>query len=407
MLKLHLQAAGANPRDEHFEVGKARRRRARRHFASSQGVERGAQLVEGVAARLLDGGERGAGLVGMLVDEVQSDTRLDVDERDVVGQHVMELLGEAQPLLAGPALLLLVFGALTLGQLVAADPGHLGDSQDQCQPSCDQRQMRGAGAAIGSGVDEARHDVPAVAGGRQRPRPAAVPCLDAVKESDHDAQEDRSVRVAEADVDVGGAYRRDDGGEGPPIAQGERSRSEQHEQERDGIDRPPLGLVVRGAEGAHDLDDPDAERADPRRAPRPRSHGGTVGRDRAAVVRPRSQLAMRQPEYCFGAEWAARARNSGFDCGQRGAKRLEVLAETDQETSRHRIVVLHDGQQQTCRGHEADLVGGGSFDGAFEARHDTEVVDQHRKASAPTPPPPVGANGDALERSGPERRLGH
>jgi len=47
---------------------------------------------------------------------------------------------------------------------------------------------------------------------------------------------------------------------------------------------------------AHDLDDPDAERADPHRAPRPRSHGGTVGRDRAAVVRPRSQLALRQPE---------------------------------------------------------------------------------------------------------------
>ena len=75
--------------------------------AAPQHVEHRAQLAERLLAGVLDGGERRAGLLGLLVQQVQGDAGLHVDERDVVGEHVVQLAGDAQPLLAGPAARLL------------------------------------------------------------------------------------------------------------------------------------------------------------------------------------------------------------------------------------------------------------------------------------------------------------
>jgi len=55
---------------------------------------------------LPDGGQGFVRSFLVVLGPVQRGRRLHVDQRDVVGQHVVELLGDPQPLLAGaPALL--------------------------------------------------------------------------------------------------------------------------------------------------------------------------------------------------------------------------------------------------------------------------------------------------------------
>ena len=105
------------------------------------------------------------------------------------------------------------------------------------------------------GDDEAR-----VAGGRQHPRRAAMAGLDRAEQGDHDADEDRAVRIAEADVDVGRADRDRHGDQRPPVAHGQGRRSEQHQHQGEGVDRPAIGLVVAGAERADHLERADGER---------------------------------------------------------------------------------------------------------------------------------------------------
>ena len=107
------------------ELGEMRRGRERRVGAVAQQVEGGAQLAQGVVARMLDGREGRARLVGMLVEEVQRDARLHVDEGDVVREHVVQLLRELQPLLARLALARFLGEALLLGALLASHPHHL------------------------------------------------------------------------------------------------------------------------------------------------------------------------------------------------------------------------------------------------------------------------------------------
>ena len=104
-----------------LERGRRGRWRARRRPASSRSARRGRgrtrarpsprrsrssavrSSLEGVVAGLLDGGQRRAGLLGLLVEQVQRHAGLHVDQRDVVGQHVVQLLGQREALLAHPA----------------------------------------------------------------------------------------------------------------------------------------------------------------------------------------------------------------------------------------------------------------------------------------------------------------
>ena len=115
-------------------------------LAAAQHVERAAQLAQRLAAGLLDVGERRAGLLGLVVDQVQGHAGLHVDQRDVVGEHVVQLLGELQPLLARAALALLLLGARPFASTASRrDADQLGDGEHDEQPTGDERQLE-AGA---------------------------------------------------------------------------------------------------------------------------------------------------------------------------------------------------------------------------------------------------------------------
>ena len=146
-----------------------------------------------VVARLLDGRERRARLLGLLVEEVQGDAGLHVDERDVVGEHVVQLLRELQALLARLALARFLGEALLLGALLASHPHHLGDGEHEQQPSGDEREVQPPDAVRGAGIDHLCDEERDVPHAREDPRLAPTQ-LHPVVERDDDAQEDRAVR---------------------------------------------------------------------------------------------------------------------------------------------------------------------------------------------------------------------
>jgi hypothetical protein len=104
------------------------------------------QLRERLLARLVDGLEGGARLLGPLVQQVQRHPRLHVDERDVVGQHVVQLPGDEQALLARATKGLLPRHVGPLGTPLEAAARDLAGGADQRQPG----EVRGrAGEAAG------------------------------------------------------------------------------------------------------------------------------------------------------------------------------------------------------------------------------------------------------------------
>lgn len=104
----------------------------------------GAQLVERAAAGLADMGEGLLGLVGALVHDMGGDTGLHIDQGDVVGDHVVQVAGDAQALLGDPAAGLLLPGAL-------GAVGAVADGLDD-GPAAAHRVARG-GADAGPGED--------------------------------------------------------------------------------------------------------------------------------------------------------------------------------------------------------------------------------------------------------------
>ena len=78
--------------------------------------------------------ERLVDLLGMGAAQVQGDRCLHVDERHVVGHDVVQLLRDAQPVLAGPAATLLGEGPAVAERALAAHPGHLGEGQHEQRP---------------------------------------------------------------------------------------------------------------------------------------------------------------------------------------------------------------------------------------------------------------------------------
>src|SRR5215216_7140082 len=102
--------------DQGVQLGQAGRRGQRRPagvaVALAEHAQHGVQLPEGLVAGLADGGQRVGGLVGPAVQQVGRDPGLDADHPDGVGDHVVQLPGDAQPLLVDPAAGLLLPGPL-------------------------------------------------------------------------------------------------------------------------------------------------------------------------------------------------------------------------------------------------------------------------------------------------------
>ena len=129
--------------DEVAEAVQARRRPPRRVLAgAAQHTEHRADLAQRVGARLVDRRQRDPRLAGLLVHQLQGDAGLDVDQRNVVRQHVVQLAGDAQPLLVGLAAGLELARPLGLREalLAAADPLDAGQRHEQPGGDRERRQ---------------------------------------------------------------------------------------------------------------------------------------------------------------------------------------------------------------------------------------------------------------------------
>jgi hypothetical protein len=254
---------------EVVEVGERRCGCARRgaRAVAAQQVERGAQLLERIAAGRLDVRQRGPGLVGLLVEQMQRDARLHVDQRDVVREHVVQLLREREALLALRPLAL-------LGEPLAPSPHDLRDGEDADEPPDDQREVtERRQAPVAVRVERVGRDEPEERQRRQRPRLAPATGLDRDEQRDHHTQEHGAVRVATRDVDVGGGDAHRYGDERVPVTPRECGRAGEHEDDGERVDRasPRFRLVVRSTERADDLERREPERRQPhtRRASSP------------------------------------------------------------------------------------------------------------------------------------------
>ena len=227
--------------------------------------------LQRVVAGFLDRRERGSRLLGMLVEEVQGDAGLDVDQRDVVGEHVVQLLRETQPLLARRPLPCFTGQALLLGPLLLAHPHDLGHGEHEQKPSGDEHEVEPAQAVGGTRVDRLRDEKRHVPEAREHPRRLSSQ-LHPVVEGHDDAEEDRPIRIAVRDVDGGRGGRRDDGRQGEAVAHGEGGRSDQQQDDGEHVETVAIRLVVRGADRADDLEHSDPERGEQHRGVRGRLH---------------------------------------------------------------------------------------------------------------------------------------
>lgn len=254
----HGQAAA---RGEAGEVGHPGRGRPRR--AVLQQAEHPAHLGEHVSRRLLDRGQRGAGLLRMVVQQVQRGGRLHVDQRDVVGQHVVQLLGHGQPFLAGLPSGLLAFHPPALGQALAAHPVPLGDGQREQQVRRDRgvvEEPRPVRDEPGRVDDHEQEERP-----RRRPRRPAVPVPHRAEDHNDRAEENRPVREVEQHVDRGRGERDDQRGDRGAAAQRDGARPDQQQRAAPpGQRHPPEVRVAQlpglGAERQEHLGDPDDDR---------------------------------------------------------------------------------------------------------------------------------------------------
>lgn len=96
---------------EPIEAGCGRERRVA-VGAVAQHAEDRAQLADRVAAGVLDRLQRVTGVRGIPVEQLSGGGGLDVDRRERMGHHVVQIARDAQPLLLGAALGLLLARAL-------------------------------------------------------------------------------------------------------------------------------------------------------------------------------------------------------------------------------------------------------------------------------------------------------
>ena len=130
-----IQARGPGGGDQVRELAEPRRRPPRRSVAGlAQHVERGAQLPQRLPACVLDGRQRGAGLLRQFAVDVKRDACLDVDEGDVVGEDIVQLPGDAQALVARLQLFLLLLQPRGFGGPEPADPDPLAHAEQDEQP---------------------------------------------------------------------------------------------------------------------------------------------------------------------------------------------------------------------------------------------------------------------------------
>ena len=123
--------------------------------SSRQHTDGRPQLVERLLAELLDRRERRTGLFRMAIEHVQRGPGLHVDRGDAVGDHVVEVAGDAEALLgdAAPGFLLagllqVLRALLELGEV--GPPAEVGRAEEH-RPADPARRRRGSRRSSGPG----------------------------------------------------------------------------------------------------------------------------------------------------------------------------------------------------------------------------------------------------------------
>ena len=135
------EARRLGPPHQLRHVAQARRGRARHLLAGpAQRVQHRLDVRQRFPARLLDRGQRGPDLLRPLVHQLQRHPRLHVDQRQAVRHHVVQVPGDAEPLLAGLPPARLVRRALLLDRPLPAGLGEGPPVADQLGPGQQEQQ---------------------------------------------------------------------------------------------------------------------------------------------------------------------------------------------------------------------------------------------------------------------------
>ena len=246
----------------------------------AQGTEHLAHLSECLLARRPDGGEGGPGLLGVRVEERQTHAGLDVDHRDAVGEDVVQLTGDPQPLLVGPpAGGLRPLGPVP-GPLLTADPDQLRQCHDGHHPGRDDGLLRPRGRTVSGrrqpAVQPVGHQqVPCPEQSDRGPGRTAVTGHHSAGTTHGDGQEDRPVGVAGDEVHQGDGGRpvRDRHRMPPPP---EQQTAPRHQQDHgEDVQTDPVTPAGVGREARTEQDDGGHQQGDrhghrPSHAPSPR-----------------------------------------------------------------------------------------------------------------------------------------
>ena len=221
--------------------------------------ERRAQVGEGGAAGVLDVAQRPVGLAGVALEQVRRDARLDVDRGHRVGHDVVDLAGDAQPLLAHAPQRLLLGGLHQplLGH--AARPDHLaGGDRQQDESGVADHDRGDVGEAAGEwdhADDHAGHD------GQAHPqRATAVAVERELEQGDHRDDDDRvgRMQLPQRQRHPADDERREHREADVP-AQRQRRAGDEHAEDVDHADR----LALRRERRVDDQHDGDQQHGQP------------------------------------------------------------------------------------------------------------------------------------------------
>ncbi len=218
----------------------------------AQQSDGGAQFLQRGAAGPAHMGEGLLGLVGPLVHDVGGDPGLHVDQGDVVGDHVVQIAGDAQAFLGDPAAGLLLAGAL-------GPFGAFADRLDEGAPAA--YGVPGGGADAGPGED--RHVLLGVPGqradghrgagedghGEQADPPGGVAVGGGGdgEERDDGAHDDGRAGVAGDGLGHGGDAGQGEHRAGGAAAEDERGGAEGHQDQAERVRGAQLPADVVGA----------------------------------------------------------------------------------------------------------------------------------------------------------------
>jgi len=139
---VHRESGVATALDQAIQRSERRHRRSWRSLGLvTEHSDQRTQLDERFLAGVFDRRQRRLGLFWAPVNQVQGDPRLDVDQRHVVSDDVVQLPGDAQPLFV----YLPTFG---LGPdlprrdaAFASHPNHLADDEEHQRPGADTQRL--------------------------------------------------------------------------------------------------------------------------------------------------------------------------------------------------------------------------------------------------------------------------